>query len=248
MISFVVPAHNEEALLARTLASIHAAAAAVRADYELIVVDDASTDRTPEIATQHGARVVRVAARQISAVRNAGAREATGDVLVFVDADTILPPETLAAALAALPGRRHWRRRRDQLRRARAALGAPDRVDDHGLHADAPLGGGLLRLRAARSVRGRGRFRRGSVCDRGVDPQPGAQAARPICDPPRARRDQRAQSKTPRLWRDAVLLRPEWPSADARPSAAERAWSSGTSAVKKNPVGRCEVRPSGIRM
>jgi glycosyltransferase involved in cell wall biosynthesis len=102
MISFVVPAHNEEALLARTLASIHVAAKAAGADYELIVVDDASTDCTAQIALEHGARVVRVAARQISAVRNAGAREATGDLLVFVDADTILPPETLAAALAAL--------------------------------------------------------------------------------------------------------------------------------------------------
>jgi glycosyltransferase involved in cell wall biosynthesis len=102
LISFVVPAHNEEALLARTLASIHAAAAAAHADYELIVADDASTDHTAQIAEEHAARVVRVALRQIGAVRNAGAREATGDVLVFVDADTVLPPETLAAALAAL--------------------------------------------------------------------------------------------------------------------------------------------------
>jgi glycosyltransferase involved in cell wall biosynthesis len=102
MISFVIPAHNEEPLLGRTLQSIHAAAQAAQADYEVIVVDDASTDRTPQVAAQHGARVVSVERRQISAVRNAGAREAAGDVLVFVDADTILPPDTLAAALAAL--------------------------------------------------------------------------------------------------------------------------------------------------
>jgi len=102
MITFVVPAHNEETLLARTLASIHAAAKTAGVDYELIVVDDASTDRTTEIATANGARVVPVAVRQISAVRNAGAREAKGDVLVFIDADTILPTETLAAAVSAL--------------------------------------------------------------------------------------------------------------------------------------------------
>jgi glycosyltransferase involved in cell wall biosynthesis len=102
MISFVVPAHNEEAMLGRALRSIFAAAAATARPFEVIVVDDASTDRTSKIAAAAGARVVRVDLRQISAVRNAGARQARGDVLVFLDADTELPPRTLVAALAAL--------------------------------------------------------------------------------------------------------------------------------------------------
>jgi glycosyltransferase involved in cell wall biosynthesis len=68
----------------------------------VIVVNDASTDRTPEIARDLGARVVDVALRQISAVRNAGARAAKGDVLFFVDADTQVPEATLRAALVAL--------------------------------------------------------------------------------------------------------------------------------------------------
>ena len=102
MIYFVVPAHNEEALLARTLRSIQDPARRVEIPFELIVVDDNSTDRTSEIALQAGARVVSVSLRKISAVRNAGATSAAGDVLIFVDADTVLPEKTLRSALTAL--------------------------------------------------------------------------------------------------------------------------------------------------
>ena len=102
LISFVVPAHNEEALLARTLESVASAATSVGRPSEVIVVDDASTDGTAQIARSHGATVVAVQLRQIAAARNAGAKAAQGDVLVFVDADTVLPAETLRAALAEL--------------------------------------------------------------------------------------------------------------------------------------------------
>jgi glycosyltransferase involved in cell wall biosynthesis len=102
LFSFIVPAHNEEALLARALDSIRAAAERTGRPYEIIVVDDASTDRTAEIARERGCRVVQVNLRQIAAVRNAGADQAGGETLVFVDADTMLPEATLAAALAAL--------------------------------------------------------------------------------------------------------------------------------------------------
>jgi len=101
-ISFIVPAHNEQALLGRTLESIASAAAGLGLPCEMIVVDDASTDRTAEIARAHGAAVVAVRLRQIAAVRNAGAKAATSDVFVFVDADTVLPADTLRAALAEL--------------------------------------------------------------------------------------------------------------------------------------------------
>jgi glycosyltransferase involved in cell wall biosynthesis len=104
MISFIVPAHNEAALLRKTLAAIHAAAAVAGRPYEIIVVDDDSSDATAEIACSAGVRVIGVRLRQIAAVRNAGAREATGDILIFVDADTVLPGETLAAALSAIEG------------------------------------------------------------------------------------------------------------------------------------------------
>ena len=100
--SFIIPAHNEEALLAATLDSIRAAAAAARLDYEVIVVDDASTDRTAEIACAHGATTVTVSLRQISAVRNAGARASRGEWLMFVDADTVVTTAVVDAACRVL--------------------------------------------------------------------------------------------------------------------------------------------------
>jgi len=98
MISFIVPAYNEERLLGHTLASIHAAAHVLSRPYEIVVVDDASTDSTVAIARQGGARVVSVRLRQIAGTRNAGARAARGSILIFVDADTLVPGRTLAAA------------------------------------------------------------------------------------------------------------------------------------------------------
>jgi glycosyltransferase involved in cell wall biosynthesis len=102
VISFVVPAYNEERSLPATLASIHGAARALALDYEIVVADDASTDTTAVLAQRGGARVVSVDNRQISKTRNDGARAAAGDRLIFVDADTQVNPEVLRAALAAL--------------------------------------------------------------------------------------------------------------------------------------------------
>jgi glycosyltransferase involved in cell wall biosynthesis len=67
-----------------------------------VVVDDASTDTTAALATARGARVVAVDCRHIAAARNAGARAATGDILIFVDADTLVDRTVLQAALDAL--------------------------------------------------------------------------------------------------------------------------------------------------
>src|SRR5260221_1673982 len=102
MISFIVPAYNEERLLGATLDALHAAGRAMDERYELVVVDDASTDGTALIAQRHGARVVSVVHRQIAATRNSGAQAATGKLFIFVDADTIVNEAVVRAAVAAL--------------------------------------------------------------------------------------------------------------------------------------------------
>jgi glycosyltransferase involved in cell wall biosynthesis len=100
--SFVIPAYNEEALLGRTLTFILTAVRPLDVPYEIIVADDASTDRTAEIARGTGARVIPLTRRQIAAARNAGARAAAGEYLIFVDADTVVTKRVVRAALRAL--------------------------------------------------------------------------------------------------------------------------------------------------
>jgi len=104
MISFIVPAYNEQSLLGATLEALHAAGRAVGERYEVIVVDDASTDRTAAIARDHGATLVSVAHRQIAATRNSGTLAASGEWLIFVDADTIVNEAVVRAAVDALRG------------------------------------------------------------------------------------------------------------------------------------------------
>ena len=101
MISVVIPAFNEEKLLGATLACIREATRGM--DIELVVCDNNSTDRTAEIARQAGAKVVFEPLNQISRARNAGAAAASGDWLVFVDADSY-PDAALFAGLAAAIG------------------------------------------------------------------------------------------------------------------------------------------------
>jgi glycosyltransferase involved in cell wall biosynthesis len=102
MISFVVPAHNEAAWIGRCLSAIRSAA--VAEEHEVIVVDDSSSDGTSSLAQQFGARVIRVEHRHISATRNAGAREARGEMLFFVDADTLVNAEVVRSALGSIRG------------------------------------------------------------------------------------------------------------------------------------------------
>jgi glycosyltransferase involved in cell wall biosynthesis len=102
LISFIVPAYNEELLLPATLRALHGAAQAAGEAYEIVVVDDASTDRTAAVAQELGARVVPVAHRQIAATRNAGGRAAKGEFLIFVDADTLVDAPVVRAAVQAL--------------------------------------------------------------------------------------------------------------------------------------------------
>jgi glycosyltransferase involved in cell wall biosynthesis len=102
MLSFIIPAYNEEAFLGRTLSAIRRAGEELDEPWEIVVADDGSTDRTADVARELGARVVPVHNRQIAATRNDGARAALGNMLLFVDADTVVTPQAVKAAIAAM--------------------------------------------------------------------------------------------------------------------------------------------------
>ena len=102
MISFIVPAYNEEQCLAATLDAVHAAGLALGEAYEVVVADDGSTDRTAAVAVEKGAVLVSATHRQIAATRNSGARKTTGDLLIFVDADTVVNVDVVRAAVQAM--------------------------------------------------------------------------------------------------------------------------------------------------
>lgn len=105
-LSLVVPAYNEADYLPALLASVAIARMrSSRGPVEVIVADNASSDATARVAADAGCRVVHVALRSIAAARNGGARLARAPRIAFVDADSILHPDTFDALHAALDRR-----------------------------------------------------------------------------------------------------------------------------------------------
>ncbi len=91
-LSVVIPARNAEHMLGRCLDALPGRPEGL----EVIVVDDASSDGTARIASERGHRVIRMATRQgPSAARNAGAAAASGQILVFIDADVVVAPDAI---------------------------------------------------------------------------------------------------------------------------------------------------------
>jgi glycosyltransferase involved in cell wall biosynthesis len=108
--SVIIPAYNEEQYLPRLLDSIEVA----RSNYsggpdeiEVIVADNDSTDRTAEVASAHGARVVSVKKRRIAAARNGGGRAARGEIVCFIDGDSAIDPQTFDAIDKAMSSGRY---------------------------------------------------------------------------------------------------------------------------------------------
>ena len=100
--SLVIPAYNEARLLPRLLDSVDAARSRYKGSVQVIVADNASTDKTAAIAAARGCEVARVEKRRIAVVRNGGARLARGDSVCFIDADSSIHPETFNAIEEAL--------------------------------------------------------------------------------------------------------------------------------------------------
>jgi glycosyltransferase involved in cell wall biosynthesis len=101
-ISVIIPAHNEATFIPRVIEAV-LAQGPPGAELDVIVVDDGSTDGTPDVARRAGARVVELTGSggNPAAARNRGALAAAGDPLIFLDADCIPAPGWLAAILEA---------------------------------------------------------------------------------------------------------------------------------------------------
>jgi glycosyltransferase involved in cell wall biosynthesis len=99
LISVVIPCYNQGHFLGEALASATSATHRV----EVIVVDDGSTDDTPQVAARHPAvRYIRQPNRGLAAARNRGLADATGDMVIFLDADDRLLPDGIDIGVRAL--------------------------------------------------------------------------------------------------------------------------------------------------
>jgi glycosyltransferase involved in cell wall biosynthesis len=97
-LSVIIPVRNSPDDLRVCLDSLQASS---YKDYEVIVVDDASTDGTPDVAAKRGAQIVRLQRQSgPAAARNRGAEVARGDILLFLDADVCVHPDTLHQVIA----------------------------------------------------------------------------------------------------------------------------------------------------
>jgi glycosyltransferase involved in cell wall biosynthesis len=104
LLSVIIPAYNEEKLIASAIGSVFRSNSPLldQGRVEIIVADNASTDSTATLAREAGARVVHEATRQIARARNAGARAARGDYLIFLDADSEMHPAQLQRVVELL--------------------------------------------------------------------------------------------------------------------------------------------------
>lgn len=93
MISIIIPAYNSEKTIEKLLISLRKS---TFSDYEIIVVDDHSTDNTGEIARKYSDTVITLKKRSGPArARNIGAEKAKGDILLFLDADVVVNADQL---------------------------------------------------------------------------------------------------------------------------------------------------------
>jgi len=94
MISVIIPTYNEEANITACLQSLCNQTMS-RDEYELIVVDGNSKDRTCELAREYADEVITQTSKKVGGARNDGVLRARGDIVATTDADCIIPPDWL---------------------------------------------------------------------------------------------------------------------------------------------------------
>ena len=99
LVSVIIPAYNGEAYIGKAIASI---VAQTHTHYEIIVVDDGSTDRTAEIVSQYNTIYLFQNNQGVAQARNRGLEEATGDYIAFLDQDDFFLPEKLALQVSLM--------------------------------------------------------------------------------------------------------------------------------------------------
>lgn len=104
-ISIIIPAHNEEKEIGSTLRSIESQ---THPPHETLVVCNGCTDRTVEISKRHPVKTLVTEKKGLNFARNYGAKRATGEVLVFVDADTKLAQNFIEELRAAVAGKERF--------------------------------------------------------------------------------------------------------------------------------------------
>jgi glycosyltransferase involved in cell wall biosynthesis len=103
-ISIVIPVYNEEATLGQDIEKIKKAMGKTDYDYEIIVVDDGSTDRSYEIAKEQGVKIIRHPEnRGVGAARTTGVKVASGEIIVMTDGDGTYPNQDIPRLLEFFP-------------------------------------------------------------------------------------------------------------------------------------------------
>lgn len=90
-VSFVIPAYNEERTVAACIEAIQTEAGRTSNDVEILVVNNASTDRTRTVAEEAGARVIDEPRKGLARVRQTGFEHSSGEIVANIDADVLIP-------------------------------------------------------------------------------------------------------------------------------------------------------------
>lgn len=102
LVSIIIPAYNEEKYIGRTLESIKQLNIPAGCELETVVVDGSSTDKTAVTARSRGAKVIPEPHKSIGFTRQEGLKHASGEIVAFTDADTIVPVDWLQEHIQAL--------------------------------------------------------------------------------------------------------------------------------------------------